>query len=92
MLFDLLAYYKVEIRTNTSIIGIGGGEAIVNQDSKNEGIKCDTIVMATGLKAVQEIYKSLRQDATEIYMIGDCKKPRKIMDAIWEGYHIGRAM
>lgn len=92
MLLDLLAYYKVEIRTNTSIIGIGDGEAIVNQDSKNEGIKCDTIVMATGLKAVQEIYKSLRQDATEIYMIGDCKKPRKIMDAIWEGYHIGRAI
>ena len=78
MLFDLLAYHKVEIRTNTSLIAIGNGEAIVNRNSQNEGIKCDTVVMAMGLKAEQEIYQSLRQEMIEIYMIGDCKKPRKI--------------
>jgi hypothetical protein len=33
--------------------------------------------------------KSIKELAPEIYMIGDCVKPRRILEAISDGHRIG---
>ena len=55
-----------------------------------EGI--DTVVFATDQKANDELAKELEGKAKELYSIGDCQAPRKIQDAIREGYRVGRSI
>jgi len=90
MLLDLLANNKVKIITNTSICEVmDEGIKIINRNFISRIIECDTVVLALGLKPIDGLYDSLSMEFSEIYKIGDCKKPRKILHAIWDGHHIG---
>ncbi len=46
----------------------------------------DTVVLATGYRSNNSLYKALRGRVKEVYAIGDCKLPRRSLDAIHEGY------
>jgi 2,4-dienoyl-CoA reductase-like NADH-dependent reductase (Old Yellow Enzyme family)/thioredoxin reductase len=46
----------------------------------------DTVVMATGYRANNTLYKALKGKVKELYRIGDCSLPRRALDAIFEGY------
>ncbi|UCD08613.1 MAG: FAD-dependent oxidoreductase [Dehalococcoidales bacterium] len=46
----------------------------------------DTFVMATGYRSENRLYKALKDRLDEVYEIGDCKIPRRCLDAIHEGY------
>jgi NADH dehydrogenase FAD-containing subunit len=52
----------------------------------------DTVVFATDQKANDELLKELEGKVKELYSIGDCQAPRKIHDAIREGYRVGRSI
>ena len=93
MLLDLLADNKVQIMVNTSVQEITSGSIIaVNRNFERSKINCDTVVLAVGMKPNQELYNSLAAEIANLYLIGDCKKPRKIHDAIFEGYSVGHAI
>ncbi|WP_291637751.1 FAD-dependent oxidoreductase [Clostridium sp.] len=49
-------------------------------------IKVDTIVIAAGYKANNEIVKDLKKNFKNVYTIGDANSPRRIMDAVEEGF------
>ena len=85
MLLDLLEDDGVNILTYTKIIEIeDGGVIAIDKKLNTMQIGCDTVVLAVGLKSDNQLYSSLVGDSREVYEIGDCKKPRKIADAIWE--------
>lgn len=89
MLLDLLREKNVEFVTNASPEEVRDeGVSVIEGNSTRKFIMCDTVALALGLKPEKELYESLRKECTELYMIGDCKEPGKIMDAIWDGYHI----
>jgi 2,4-dienoyl-CoA reductase-like NADH-dependent reductase (Old Yellow Enzyme family)/thioredoxin reductase len=46
----------------------------------------DTVVMATGYRSENRLIKALKGKVKEIHAIGDCKLPRRALDAIHEGY------
>jgi 2,4-dienoyl-CoA reductase-like NADH-dependent reductase (Old Yellow Enzyme family)/thioredoxin reductase len=46
----------------------------------------DTVVLATGYRSNNKLYKALKDRVKEVYAIGDCKLPRRSLDAIHEGY------
>jgi len=93
MLMQLLDLNKVEIMTGTCFNEIGDREVTVMSEGFGERkIACDTVVLAVGLKSERDLYNSLRQEIPEIYMIGDCKEPRKVMDAIWDAFNVGRTI
>ncbi|MFH0730914.1 MAG: mycofactocin system FadH/OYE family oxidoreductase 2 [Pseudomonadota bacterium] len=50
----------------------------------------DTVVMAAGNTAVDELYHALKGKVPEVYRVGDCVAPRKTDMAIIEGHRIGR--
>lgn len=52
----------------------------------------DTVVLATGNIANDNIYFDLKGKVDEIYRVGDCVAPRKTDMAIIEGHRIGRAI
>ena len=52
-------------------------------------LEADTVVSATGTRSNDGLVKSLQGKIPELYAIGDCVEPRKMMDAIHDGAAIG---
>jgi mycofactocin system FadH/OYE family oxidoreductase 2 len=52
----------------------------------------DTIVLATGQKANDELYFALKGAVENLHRIGDCLAPRKLDHAIYEGELAGREL
>ncbi|MFC1987976.1 hypothetical protein ACFLVH_05490 [Chloroflexota bacterium] len=48
------------------------------------------MVLAVGLKAEEKLSGALADKVSEVYTIGDCVEPRKVINAMWEGFHTAR--
>lgn len=96
MLLDLLAFHGVEIQVDTEIRRVSDGyvETVNKNDSKEATLQYDNLVLASGLSSADELYQDLelRSPEMEIYRVGDCKSPRKIIHAVWDSYHIVRSI
>lgn len=88
MLLDMLREKKVEFMTSTCLEAVREDGVIVKKDSIRKFVRCDTVALALGLSPERGLYDSLKGEVVELYLIGDCKEPRKIMDAVWEAYHV----
>ena len=60
-------------------------------DSKGESrfLKADTVVLAAGWQANNKLAGELEATIPELYLIGDCVKPRTIREAMEEGFYTG---
>jgi len=90
-LLKLLAGASVRILTETSVSEIMG-DSIVMADKygKRSKLESDTVVLAVGLESNSELEEALKEKLPEVYAIGDCVKPRKLINAIWEGFRFAR--
>jgi NADPH-dependent 2,4-dienoyl-CoA reductase/sulfur reductase-like enzyme len=59
-------------------------DVITGEERTMEDI--DTLVMATGYRSENRLYKALKGRVKELYAIGDCVIPRRALDAIHEGF------
>ena len=53
-------------------------------------LKADTVVLAAGSKAENELAEQLKGLVPELYTIGDCMGPRNSLEAIHEGFKVSR--
>jgi len=91
-LLQLLDEYGVTQMTETRVVEITGEGVIAETKSGKQTIQADTVILALGLRAETNLLDSLRQAGREVIAIGDCVRPRKIIDAIWEGYRRARVI
>jgi 2,4-dienoyl-CoA reductase-like NADH-dependent reductase (Old Yellow Enzyme family)/thioredoxin reductase len=77
----------VKIRTRLKCVEITD-ETVVAVDKKNERVSlpCDTVVIAVGYRSRTDVVDSLAGTAPEVMTIGDCVRPRKVLQAIRTGY------
>ena len=78
--------------TSAKIQTLGGNGIVVSINGAEKKIAADSVVLALGMKSRSQLKDSLAQAPFEVFAIGDCVKPRKIMDAIWEGFHTSRVI
>lgn len=52
----------------------------------------DTVVLAAGNRVEDQLYKSLKGHVKELHRVGDCVAPRRALEAIYEGYNLGREL
>ncbi|MFW6105044.1 MAG: NAD(P)/FAD-dependent oxidoreductase [Chloroflexota bacterium] len=91
MLLDLLAVNNVDIVTNTVVQEVtAAAVSVIDKTSRRRMIKAETVVLAVGLKANNKLCKSLRGKVSDWHALGDCREPRNIMGAIWDGYEVAR--
>jgi len=69
---------------------IDKGIVAVDKEGRRHEMEADTVVLAMGYTSDRALYEALRDKVTELYMIGDCREPRKLRDAIHEGAYIAR--
>ncbi len=65
--------------------------AVIPQGVKVEGgeiLLADTVILATGVQPNNSLEEGLKKLKIEFFSVGDCKTPRKAIDAIHEGYRV----
>jgi 2,4-dienoyl-CoA reductase (NADPH2) len=77
----------VELRPKTKLIEIAEDAIVVETEFGKETISADTVIVAGGVRSVDDLSREVPGNSgTEIAIIGDAKEPRKIADAIREGF------
>lgn len=66
------------------------GVIMTNKEGDKETIEADTVIPTSPLAPDLSLFEGLKDKVPEVYAIGDCKEPRLIVDAIAEGWRIGR--
>jgi len=62
----------------------------IEREGREELIPGDTVVLATGARASKNLYDQIKGRVKEIHVIGDAKSPRKALEAVAEGFAVGR--
>lgn len=65
------------------------GLVITTKEGQRQLIEADTVVLAAGSSPNQELYQALKGKVPEIHLIGDSLEPRRIREAIAEGFRVG---
>ena len=62
---------------------------VTTSEGQKQTIQADTVILAAGYKKNDELFKALEDKVPGVYCIGDSSQPRRIMEAINDGYHVG---
>ncbi len=65
---------------------------VLEKEGKETLLPADTVVLAIGAAAENALYEELKGKLEEIHLIGDARKPRKITEALREGFDLGRKL
>ncbi|MGQ9654703.1 MAG: oxidoreductase [Thermodesulfobacteriota bacterium] len=89
LLMERLRAKGVKIFTSTVVKKIREGEVLLATGGREESIPgVDWIVMAVGSRPLDDLSHRIRGMVPEVYVIGDAKRPRKILDATTEGAEV----
>ncbi len=92
MLEDLLKYHKVTIHTDARVLRVDQGAVTMAKGDATEQVTADVVVMAAGYQAHDGLYRSLKDCGKPVFNIGDSRKFHNIMQAIWDGFEVGRSI
>jgi 2,4-dienoyl-CoA reductase (NADPH2) len=77
----------VTLRTQTRVESIEpDGTLVYTEEEETRREPFDTVILAVGSAPRQELSQALREAGISFKTVGDCNSPRKIMDAVHEGY------
>lgn len=94
---ELREYIEINLRKNSvkqcfgvHVDKIEGNKVYVTDKNESSYIfNADTIVVAAGMRPLEDERERLRDTCTEFISIGDCKKVGRIMEATASGYAAG---
>jgi len=90
-LLERLQAHGVRILTLATVREILDDGVVFTRNGKEESIRgADSIVVAMGARAVNDLAEKLKDKVQEIHVIGDAKTPRRALEAIHEAYEIAR--
>lgn len=77
----------VQVMAQTKLLAIDPKGVSVQADGQTKQLAADAVVIATGTKAVNDLALQLQKDlAVPVFTAGDCNQPRKIYQAVHEGF------
>jgi pyruvate/2-oxoglutarate dehydrogenase complex dihydrolipoamide dehydrogenase (E3) component len=89
--FERIVKNRIKVITGATVDEVTEkGVVISDKTHERKLLESDIIVLAAGAIANRNLTNSLKGIASELYVIGDARKPRKAIDAIREGSHIAR--
>jgi 2-enoate reductase len=93
MTLDLLKSFNVTMLNKITVREIMEQAVKVRlSDNSDQIIPADTVVLAAGMAADEALYQQLCQRFDSVYAIGDCRKARNVMNAIWDAYEVARSI
>ncbi len=87
----LLADVGAKVLTETRVLEIREeGALISDQHGQRSLLAADSIILAVGMRAGGMGFDEIESQIPEVYAIGDCVTPRRVIHAIWEGFRLAR--
>jgi len=84
-----LRSYGVKQLINTRLTEIRENEIVVMKNGEELILPADTVVVAAGVLPVNDLYEQLKGKIDQLHIIGDAIQPRRMVEAIREGYELG---
>jgi 2-enoate reductase len=94
-LLEMLADAGVKILTDSTVLEKDNDGLIIGSGDRMRGkmkVRADSVICAVGFQPHNDLAGPLRDKVPEVYAIGDCVQPRKVMHAVWEGYRLARLL
>ena len=85
-LMKSLKLMGVKLMPGTKLLEITDDAVVVETGKGKQAIPADTVIIAVGARSVNELASSAQKDGISVITIGDAKAPRKITDAVREGF------
>jgi len=85
-LMKSLKLMGVKLMPGTKLLEITDTAVMVETGKGSQAIPADTVIIAVGARSVNDLAASAEKDGISVITIGDAKAPRKITDAIREGF------
>lgn len=87
LLMNRIAEKKITVVTKSKVSEITAGGVVIEKEGATKEITgVDTVVLTVGSKSRNDLSESIENEGIPVYAIGDCVKPRKIFEAIHEGF------
>ncbi len=86
---NILAKYKVDIRTNTKVVEILDDGVVVDNGKELVTIPADTVVLGLGYKPNNKLVDKLKEINSNVIVIGGAQKTSNALLAIREGFDAG---
>lgn len=85
-----LSLRGVEILTRSKATRVEEGRVVFQDEKgKEQSIGANIVILATGSRSNDGLMKALREKGRPFFPVGDCIEPRKVIDAIHEGFSVG---
>jgi NADH dehydrogenase FAD-containing subunit len=95
MRWSLLARLRTKIRalTETTVSAVReDGVVVRGKDGEGKVLPADTVVVAAGLASRRELVDAPARSTVETHVVGSCREPGQIAEAIREGFEVGLKM
>jgi len=76
----------VDTLTGAKVTEIKAGEVLYQSGDQTRSLACDSVVLALGSRSVDGLAMELEQSGLLVRKVGDTISPRKVMDAVHEGF------
>ena len=87
----LLSDAKVTVLTESSVLEITDqGVNLCDKSGNKNTITAETVAIAAGYKPETRLLDAVTNMVPEVYGIGDCVEPGKVIGAIWKAYRTAR--
>ena len=87
VLLQELQERQVRVLTNATVERFEpDGTVVYSLEGETKREHFDTVILAVGSKPAQKLSKLLEEAGIPFTTVGDCRSPRKILDAVHEGY------
>lgn len=90
LLLERLPNSKIAVMLSTKVEQVRDREVLVRSAGGERWLEAQTIVLALGSRANNEIVRILEERVPQLFIIGDCLEPRRAKEAIHEGFLAAR--
>ncbi|MDP2953101.1 MAG: FAD-dependent oxidoreductase, partial [Chloroflexota bacterium] len=91
-LLDRLRQAGVKTEVNAQAVEITPQGVVVSSQGEQRLIEGESVVLAVGAVPDQRLAQALQGKVPELHIIGDAAQPRRIADAVREGFEVGRGL
>jgi 2,4-dienoyl-CoA reductase (NADPH2) len=85
-LMKSLRLMGVELLPRARLVEIRDDSVIVKTENGMDTIPADTVVMAVGARSLDNLTREVEGDGVQVITIGDAKRPRRLPEAVREGF------
>jgi 2,4-dienoyl-CoA reductase-like NADH-dependent reductase (Old Yellow Enzyme family)/thioredoxin reductase len=89
LLLQLLDKEGVEMKTGMKVVEVfEKGATVTDKAGRQVSLEADSVVLALGLQPRTDLVEAMKGLAAEVYAIGDCVSPRRLINAIHEAFDV----